>query len=63
LGGIAKKDKIVTLNVGPSQLLIQLCDEIGLEDIINEQAIWDQVRCGLSPATRIKAILLNILAH
>ncbi|MEK5037085.1 IS1634 family transposase [Sporosarcina sp. FSL K6-3457] len=57
------KDQIVTLNVGPSQLLSQLCDEIRLEDIINEQVTWDQARCGLSPGTRIKAILLNILAQ
>lgn len=57
------KDQIVTLNVGPFQLLSALCDEIGLEDIINAQVTLDPVRCGLSPGTRIKTILLNILAQ
>lgn len=54
-------DQILTLDVGPSQLIAKLCDEIRLEEIINEQVTWDKTRCGLSPGTRIKALIINIL--
>ncbi|MFJ5623338.1 hypothetical protein ACIQD3_11480 [Peribacillus loiseleuriae] len=29
--------------------------------MINELVEWDPIRCGLSPETRIKALVLNIL--
>ncbi|WP_280516936.1 DUF4277 domain-containing protein [Lederbergia sp. NSJ-179] len=54
-------DQILTLDVGPSQLIAKFCDEIHLEEIINEQVTWDKARCGLSPGTRIKALIINIL--
>ncbi|WP_368986383.1 IS1634 family transposase [Caldifermentibacillus hisashii] len=54
-------DQILTLHVGPSQLLSKLCDEIELEKTINDLVKWDSVRCHLSPGTRIKALVLNIL--
>lgn len=54
-------NQILTLNVGPSQLLSQLCDEIEFEKVINDLVEWDPVRCSLSPGTRIKALVLNIL--
>ncbi|UXC23419.1 IS1634 family transposase [Weizmannia sp. FSL K6-0777] len=54
-------DQILTLHVGPSQLLSKLCDEIELEKTINDLVKWDSVRCHISPGTRIKALVLNIL--
>ncbi|WP_041848359.1 DUF4277 domain-containing protein, partial [Caldibacillus thermoamylovorans] len=54
-------DQILTLHVGPSQLLSKLCDEIELEKTSNDLVKWDSVRCHLSPGTRIKALVLNIL--
>ncbi|RCS34369.1 IS1634 family transposase [Heyndrickxia coagulans] len=54
-------DQILTLHVGPSQLLSKLCDEIELEKTINNLVKWDSVRCHISPGTRIKALVLNIL--
>ncbi|AJO21493.1 transposase family protein [Heyndrickxia coagulans] len=34
-------DQILTLHVGPSQLLSKLCDEIELEKTINNLVKWD----------------------
>jgi transposase len=59
--GIFMSDQILTLHVGPSQLLSKLCDEIELEKTSNDLVKWDSVRCHLSPGTRIKALVLNIL--
>lgn len=46
-------DQILNLDPGPSQLISAICDEIGLESILNEQLIWDKERCHLSPGTRL----------
>jgi transposase len=56
-------DQILTFDVGPSQLLSKLYDEIRLEEIINELTEWDPARCNLSPGTRIKAMSINILTE
>ena len=56
-------DQVLTLDVGPSILLSSLMDEIRFVEIINESLVWDQQRCGLSPGTRIKAMVLNILCQ
>ncbi|WP_180954822.1 hypothetical protein [Bacillus sp. V3-13] len=39
-------DQVLTLDVGPSQLLSNLMDEIRFEEIINESVVWDKKRCG-----------------
>nr|WP_295972734.1 IS1634 family transposase [uncultured Bacillus sp.] len=54
-------DQILTLSSGPSQLILAICDEIGFEETINEQLVWDKDRCHPSPGTRIKALVINIL--
>ena len=54
-------DKILTLDPGPSQLISAICDEINLEAILNEQLVWDKGRCHLSPGSRLKALIINIL--
>ncbi|MGG5252409.1 IS1634 family transposase [Neobacillus sp. SM06] len=56
-------DQVLTLDVGPSMLLSKLMDEIRFVEIINESLTWDQERCSLSPGTRIKALILNILCQ
>lgn len=56
-------DQVLTLDVGPSQLLSNLMDEIRFEEIVNDSVIWDKKRCSLSPGTRLKAMVLNILCH
>lgn len=51
----------VAKSVGPAQLIAKLCDEIGFEDLLNDQLQWDPVRCHLSPGQRMKAMVINIL--
>ncbi|WP_243293126.1 DUF4277 domain-containing protein, partial [Bacillus sp. FJAT-47783] len=58
---MTQTDQIFTLSAGPSQLISAICDEIGFEKIINEQLEWDKNRCHLSPGTRLKALVINIL--
>ncbi|WP_243293180.1 IS1634 family transposase, partial [Bacillus sp. FJAT-47783] len=58
---MTQTDQILTLSAGPSQLISAICDEIGFEKIINEQLEWDKNRCHLSPGTRLKALVINIL--
>ncbi|PLR78521.1 hypothetical protein CU633_04645 [Bacillus sp. V3-13] len=54
-------NQILNLDPGPSQLISAICDEIGLEELLNEQLEWDEQRCNLSPGTRLKALIINIL--
>ena len=56
-------DQILTLSAGPSQLISAICDEIGFEETSNEQLVWDKDRCHLSPGTRIKDLVVNILCE
>ncbi|WP_088049437.1 IS1634 family transposase [Virgibacillus dakarensis] len=56
------KDRVMMLSTGPSQLISAICDEIGFEDLLNEQIEWDESRCKLSPGARLKALVINILS-
>ncbi|MFS0647492.1 IS1634 family transposase [Siminovitchia sp. 179-K 8D1 HS] len=58
---MTQSDTVLTLSAGPSQLLSAICDEIDFEKMINDQLVWDKDRCHLSPGTRLKALLINIL--
>lgn len=58
---MTQSDTVLTLLAGPSQLISAICDEINFEEIINEQLVWDKDRCHLSPGTRLKGLLINIL--
>jgi hypothetical protein len=42
---MAQTDQILTLSAGTSQLISAICDEIGFEEVQNEQLIWDKERC------------------
>ena len=54
-------EKVVSYASGPSVLINQLCHEIGFEDLLNDLLPWDPIRCHLSPGTRLKALVINIL--
>lgn len=54
-------EDMVSISAGPSQLIAALCDEIGLEDIINRSLTWEPAYCKVSPGTHVKAMIINIL--
>ncbi|MFD2700797.1 DUF4277 domain-containing protein [Paenibacillus shunpengii] len=54
-------EDMVSISAGPSQLIAALCDEIGLEDIINRSLTWEPTYCKVSPGTHVKAMIINIL--
>jgi transposase len=54
-------ENMVSISAGPSQLIAALCDEIGLEDLINDSLTWEPSYWKLSPGTHIKAMIINIL--
>lgn len=49
--------------VGPAPLLAAMCDAIGLTEVIDRLVQWDPAQCKLSPGTRIKALVVNILTE
>jgi transposase len=53
--------KVLSLNSGPTVLLNRLCEEIDFEETLNRLLPWDPARSKLSPGTRIKALVMNIL--
>ena len=54
-------EHMVSISAGPSQLIAALCDEIGLEAIINRSVEWDPSYWKVSPGTHIKALIINML--
>ncbi|MDQ8737121.1 DUF4277 domain-containing protein [Paenibacillus sp. LHD-38] len=54
-------EAMVSIAAGPSQLIAALCDEIGLEKLINDAVDWHPSYCKVSPGTHIKAMIINIL--
>lgn len=53
--------KMLSLNSGPTVLLSRLCEEMDFEGVLNRLLRWDPQRSKLSPGTRIKALVMNIL--
>lgn len=47
--------------VGPAPLVAAMCEAIGLVEAIDHLVEWDPAQCRLSPGTRIKALVVNIL--
>lgn len=61
-GGIfVQLEAMVSIAAGPSQLIAALCDEIGLESIINSAVEWHPSYCKVSPGSQVKAMVINIL--
>jgi hypothetical protein len=54
-------EDMVSIPAGSSQLISALCDEIGLEDIINRAVTWEPSYWKISPGTHVKALVINIL--
>lgn len=54
-------ENMVSISAGPSQVIAALCDEIGLEDLIDNSLTREPSYCKLSPGTHIKAMVINIL--
>jgi len=52
-------DQVLMLSAGPSQLISEICDEVGFEKLINEQLEWDEKQCNLSPGTRLKVLVIK----
>jgi transposase len=46
---------------GPSALIARLCDILKIQEIIDAVVKWDPVQCRLSPGTRVKALIINLL--
>ena len=47
--------------VGPAPLVAAMCDAVGLVQVIDQLVEWDAAQCRLSPGTRVKALIVNIL--
>lgn len=54
-------ESIVPVHAGASQLLSALCDEFGIERILNQILPWDQAQWKQSPGTHVKALIINAL--
>jgi transposase len=48
---------------GVSAVIAALCDVLKIPEIIDGTVSWDQSQCRLSPGTRVKALIINILTH
>ena len=53
--------RIIVHNPGPGPVLVALWDELKIGKTIDSLTDWDETQCKLSPGTRIKAMVLNIL--
>lgn len=60
-GFFVQLESMVSIAAGPSQLIAALCDEIGLETLINEAVEWHPSYCKVSPGMHVKAMVINIL--
>lgn len=54
-------DQMRVYQAGPAALVARLCDALKIPDIIDSVVEWDPAQCRLSPGTRIKALLINLL--
>jgi transposase len=51
-----------SLRVGSSSVVGAMCDAIKLVETIDSCVSWDERQCKLSPGTKIKAMIINILS-
>lgn len=52
----------ICYRVGSTGVIGAMCDAVGLTKTIDACVTWDEDQCKLSPGTRIKAIIINILS-
>lgn len=53
--------QLKTFRAGTTNLVAAMCEELGVEEIINRLVTWDEKQCLLSPGTLAKAVLINIM--
>src|SRR5690554_5739633 len=51
-----------SIQAGATSLIAALCDEVGLEDIVNSVLRWDEKQWKVSPGMLCKALVVNVLA-
>lgn len=56
-------DNMRFFRAGPAALIARLCDVLKIAEIIDAVVDWDPVQCHLSPGTRIKALIINLLVE
>ncbi|EQD33576.1 transposase family protein, partial [mine drainage metagenome] len=56
-------ESILANPVGAAPLIAALCREIGIPQLIDQEATWDKDRCILSPGERITALVINLLCE
>ncbi|BCV20325.1 hypothetical protein hamaS1_21850 [Moorella sp. Hama-1] len=54
-------DNMRFFHAGPAALIARLCDLLKIAEIIDAIVDWDPVQCHLSPGTRVKALIINLL--
>ncbi len=52
----------INVHSGPEGLIAALYDQLGFGDLIDSLVTWDSRQCLLSPGTRIKALVINVLS-
>ena len=52
----------IDFHSGPEGLIAALYDQLGFGNLIDELVTWDSRQCLLSPGTRIKALVINVLS-
>ena len=52
---------VVPVHAGASQLIAAICDELGVERIVNEMVDWNHGYWKLTPGTHVKAFIVNTL--
>ena len=48
---------------GPGPMVAAMCDAVQLVEVIDGLVAWDPAQCRLSPGTRIKALVVNMLTE
>ncbi|MBC7347810.1 MAG: IS1634 family transposase [Clostridia bacterium] len=46
---------------GPAAVIARLCDVLRIPEIIDSVVPWNPAQCRLSPGTRVKALIINLL--
>ncbi len=54
-------DNMRFFRAGPASLIARLCDVLKIAEIIDAVVDWDPIQCHLSPGTRVKALIINLL--
>ena len=56
-------ENVLASPVGAAPLIAALCRDLGIPQLIDQEATWDEDRCILSPGERITALIINLLCE